>query len=220
MKLAIIGASGLIGAALTDRLLAENRSVTALLRRSTGRTDPLFAERIAPVSAWPEQIAGVQPEVAVSALGTTIAVAGSRAAFEAIDLDAVTTFARAAREAGARQMIAVSSVGADPDASTFYLRTKGRMEQALADIGFDRLDLFRPALLLGKRAGPPRIGERIAIALSPVMTLLLRGPFERYAPIAAETVAAAMAAAAGNPAPGVFVHEYRAIRGLAASRGA
>ena len=219
MELAIIGASGLIGTALTARLVAENRNVTALLRRSTGRSGPRYTERIGPVSAWPSLVNGVQPAVAVSALGTTIAVAGSQAAFEAIDLDAVIAFARAAHDAGARQMIAVSSVGADPDASNFYLRTKGRMEQALADIGFDRLDLFRPGLLLGKRPGPPRTGERIAIALSPLMRLLLRGPLDRYAPIAAETVAAAMAAVAGNPVSGVVVHEYRAIARRAA-RGA
>ena len=220
MNVTIIGASGLIGTALTGRLLAQDHHVTALLRRSISRAHPSFVERIGPAEGWAQQVGGLESGIAVSTVGTTIAIAGSQAAFEAIDLDAVIAFARAAHQGGARQMMTVSSVGADPDASNFYLRTKGRMEQALADIGFARLDIFRPGLLLGQRAGPPRTGERIAVALSPILKLVLRGPLDAYAPIAAETVAAAMAALTGNPAPGVFVHPHRAMIALAGSRGA
>ncbi|KAK0340637.1 hypothetical protein LTR94_029707, partial [Friedmanniomyces endolithicus] len=55
---------------------------------------------------WPDAIAAARADVAVIALGTTIrAVGGDRDAFRAVDHDLVLTCARAAREAGVRQLI-------------------------------------------------------------------------------------------------------------------
>ena len=92
--------------------------------------------------------------------------AGSQAAFRAVDFDMVVAFARAAAAAGARRMVTVSSVGADPGSANFYLRIKGEMEAALEALGFERLDIFQPGLLRGPRGGDRRPGERIAIALA------------------------------------------------------
>jgi uncharacterized protein YbjT (DUF2867 family) len=153
----------------------------------------------------------------VSALGTTMRAAGSQAAFAAVDLDSVVAFAEAARRAGARQMVTVSSVGADPRSRNFYLRIKGEMERALEDLGFDRLDIFRPGLLRGQRGGERRLGERVGIALSPLVNLALRGRLDRFAPIDAERVAAAIAACLGEAQPGTFRHDNRHIRELSAS---
>lgn len=141
--------------------------------------------------------------------------AGSEEAFRAVDLDSVVAFAAAARRAGARHMVTVSSVGADSSSRNFYLRTKGEMELALEALGFDRLDIFRPGLLRGSRRGDRRIGERIAIALSPVANLVLRGRLDRFAAIDAGLVAAAIAACLGSSEPGNFRHDNRAIRRLA-----
>ena len=84
-------------------------------------------------------------------LGTTIAKAGSQQAFRAVDFDLVLKFARAGLDAGAKRMMVVSSVGADPKASSFYLRVKGEMEEALSGLGFEALHIFRPSILLGQR---------------------------------------------------------------------
>lgn len=151
----------------------------------------------------------------MSALGTTMRAAGSEAGFRAVDLDSVTAFAAAARRAGARHMVTVSSVGADARSPNFYLRTKGEMERALEALGFDRLDILRPGLLRGKRGGDRRLGERVGIALSPVANLVLRGRLDRYAAIDADVVASAVAGALQQSEPGVFRHENRGIRALA-----
>ena len=213
MRVVLIGATGLIGSKLT-RLLVEDGSVElhTVVRRASGCGSN---EHVAPPADWPEVVQGIGADAAVSALGTTMRAAGSEAAFQAVDFDMVSAFARAARAAGARQMVTVSSVGADVGSRNFYLRLKGELEGALAEMGFDRVDIFRPGLLRGKRGGERRIGERIGIAISPVANLFLQGPLERFAAIDAELVAAAVAASLRESAPGVHIHENRAIRRLA-----
>ncbi len=218
MRTVLIGATGLVGSSLADLLLEreEGMEVHALVRRPTGRSHQRWQQTMARSERWPELVRGMTPDAAVSALGTTMRAAGSEAAFRAVDFDAVVSFAAAAREAGARRMVTISSVGADAGSRNFYLRTKGEMEAALRQLGFERLDILRPGLLRGPRGGERRTGERIGILLSPIANLFLKGPLDRYAAIDAVTVAAAAGACLGLAPPGSFVHDNRAIRRLAA----
>jgi len=90
------------------------------------------------------------------------------------------------------------------------------VEDAVRALAFDRLDIVRPGLLLGARRPDRRLKERIAIAVSPVVNLLLRGRLDRYAAIDANIVADAIVALAGRAEPGRFVHHYRDLRTLRA----
>jgi uncharacterized protein YbjT (DUF2867 family) len=215
MRVVMIGATGLVGSLAAPAMLAQGWNVDAPLRRPSGLVHPGWREHVAPAEEWPALVASLRPEAAVSALGTTMRQAGSQAAFRAVDLDMVIAFARAAAEAGARHMVTVSSVGADAGSANFYLRIKGEMEAALEGMGFERLDIMRPGLLRGPRGGERRLGERVGIALSPVVNLLLRGRLDRYAAIEADIVARAVPAALRQPEPGVFRHDNRSIRRLA-----
>jgi uncharacterized protein YbjT (DUF2867 family) len=214
-KVLLIGGTGLIGRVLADRLLAAGAEVHALLRRSAGSSAPGSHEHVAPPDDWPALARTLSGDVAISALGTTWRAAGSEAAFRAVDFNMVVDFAAAAREAGARQMIAISSVGADARSRAFYLRVKGEVEDALAALAFDRLDIVRPGLLLGARRPDRRLKERIAIAVSPAVNLLLRGPLDRYAAIDGTIVADAIVALARESTPGRFVHHNRDLHRLA-----
>ena len=211
----MIGATGLVGSLAAPRLLSRGWSVDALLRRPSGLAHPGWNDHVAAAEDWPGLVASLGAEAAVSALGTTMRQSGSQTAFRAVDFDMVVGFARAAAAAGARCMVTVSSVGADPASANFYLRTKGEMEVALAELGFERLDILRPGLLRGPRGGDRRPGERIAIALSPIVNLALRGSLDRFAAIDADTVAAAIAGALGRSEPGIYRHGNREIRRLA-----
>ena len=86
------------------------------------------------------------------ALGTTIKVAGSEAAFRQVDLDFVVNIARAARAAGATRLAVVSALGADAKSRVFYNRVKGEMEAAVAQLGYESIVIAQPSLLLGDRA--------------------------------------------------------------------
>lgn len=213
MRIALIGATGLIGGKVADRLVGQEAVLVG--RRPSGK--PL-REIVAPIAEWPAAIRGEAIDVVISALGTTIKQVGSWTAFEAVDRTAVVDVARAAHAAGARQMIMISSVGADPSSRFAYVAMKGRVERDLGAIGFERLDIVRPGLLLGERGGPRRTGEALAIALNPVLTPLLRGRLDRYAGIDADCVAAAVVALVGAAERGTFIHHNRDIRGLGNAR--
>ncbi|HET9638946.1 MAG TPA: NAD(P)H-binding protein [Allosphingosinicella sp.] len=211
----MIGSTGLVGSLAAPGMLARGWKVDALLRRPSGFERPNWREHVASPGEWPGIVASLRAEAAVSALGTTMRQAGSQAGFRAVDFDMVVAFAQAAAAAGARRMVTVSSVGANPGSSNFYLRVKGEMETALEEMGFERLDILRPGLLRGPRAGERRPGERLGIVLSPLANLVLRGRLDRYAAIDADLVAAAVAGALRQAEPGVYRHENREIRRLA-----
>ncbi len=215
MRVALIGASGLTGHLLAP-LIGAQHDLLVLGRRACGSNT---REIVAPASEWPSHLEDVRLDVAVSTLGTTWKKAGSWPAFEVVDHDAVVGFARAAREAGARQFIVISSVGAAPSSRNRYLSLKGRVEHALAQIGFDRLDIIQPGLLRGARGTDRRLGERLGIFVSPLANLLLRGRLDRFAAIDSCTVAAAISALVGAAGRGTFVHRNRQIHVLAAMQG-
>lgn len=215
MRVALIGATGLIGRSLAPQLAAQHE-VLLIGRRHSGFD---AREIVAPAVEWPVRVENEQLDVAVSTLGTTWKKAGSWPAFDAVDHDAVLGFARAARQAGARQFVAVSSVGAAPGSRNRYLALKGRVEQALAEIGFDRLDIIQPGLLRGARGPDRRRGERLGILVSPLANLFLRGRLDRFAAIDASEVAVAIAELIGAEGRGTFIHDNREIRALAAMQG-
>jgi uncharacterized protein YbjT (DUF2867 family) len=184
----LAGATGLVGSACAA-LWQGPGTLHLLVRRPLAATGPLQQVHVVDFGALP---ALPPAHAAICALGTTIAIAGSQAAFRAVDFDAVLAFARAARAAGARRLAVVSSLGADRRSPNFYSRTKGEMEVAVAGLGFDSVIVARPSLLTGDRdalAQPRRTGERVAQWLAaPLAPLIPR----RVRPIAAATVARAL----------------------------
>lgn len=152
----------------------------------------------------------------VCCLGTTIAVAGSQAAFRAVDFDAVLAFAQAARKAGASRLAVVSSLGADAKSANFYSRTKGEMEQALRAMDWPHLVIARPSLLAGNRGElgqPARPGEALALGL----TRPLRGLIPlAWRPIEAAVLARALLRALAQAEPGTTVLGSAALQRLGA----
>lgn len=164
----IAGASGLVGRALLAQLLDEDRAtVHALLRREV--SDLPSSDRLTRyVIDFADPGTLPRADELFIALGTTIKVAGSKAAFRAVDFDAVVAVARAAHEAGVERCAVVSALGADARSKVFYNQVKGEMERALHELRFGRLVIARPSLLAGAREAlgqPTRVGERLALAL-------------------------------------------------------
>ncbi|ELQ13047.1 NAD dependent epimerase/dehydratase family protein [Pseudomonas fluorescens BRIP34879] len=161
----LAGASGLTGEHLLDRLLNEPTvsRVLAPSRKPLAEHPHLENPVGEPAQVLP-QLSG-QVDIAFCCLGTTIKKAGSEVAFRAVDLDMVVAFAKRARELGARHLIVISAIGADPKSSVFYNRVKGEMEQALRAQDWPQLTLVRPSLLLGDRL-EPRLAEQLAGPLS------------------------------------------------------
>ena len=92
----LAGASGLTGSRTLDVLLdaPDVTRVLAVSRRPLGREHPRLANRIVQFPQMEAQLKGTTAEAALCCLGTTIRQAGSQAAFRAVDIDCVLTFAR------------------------------------------------------------------------------------------------------------------------------
>ncbi|PEQ13321.1 nucleoside-diphosphate sugar epimerase [Novosphingobium sp. PC22D] len=211
-RICLVGATGLVGGRLIARCVGrEDVRLVAVARREVSlpvgaRMEVLVAEP----REWPHAIETARADVLVCALGTTMAKAGSAEAFRSVDHDLVLTTARAAREAGIERMIAISSVGADPASRNFYLRVKGETEAALGKLGFARLDILRPGLLLGPR-GERRPLEAAAQIGAPLFDLALHGRSRRFRSMRADALADVVLALSHEKAPGRFVHEYDAM---------
>jgi uncharacterized protein YbjT (DUF2867 family) len=211
----LAGATGLIGCSLLRLLLADARytAVHLLLRRAVPgiAPDPKLTLHAVDFAQLPQAFPAVD-DVFI-ALGTTIKVAGSEAAFRHVDFDCVVNTARAARDAGATRLAVVSALGADAHSRVFYNRVKGDMEAAVGAMGYGSVVLAQPSLLVGDRAAlgqPVRAGE--------VWATRLLGPFmglvpKSVRPIQARAVASAMLGASIEAVPGVRILSSAQMQG-------
>ena len=215
IRIALVGATGLIGSTLIERAVGRPEyRLTAIARREVPLPEGARMELlVADPANWGEAIAATDAKTLVIALGTTWRAAGQdEDAFRAIDQRLVLACAQAAKGAGIKRCIAVSSIGASFSSKTFYLRVKGEVEDALNKLRFERLDILRPGLLRGSRGGERRSGERLAILASPLTDALLHGEMRKYRSVKASTVADAILHFAAQKPRGRFIHEHDAIR--------
>lgn len=206
-SVALIGGTGLVGREVARRLWASGSVEVSSFVRDEPRTRYEHQLNFEQLLHDGGDVLGLEHvDVAISCLGTTMKQAGSRGKFRRVDFDYVLAFAKAAQRLGARHFILVSSVGAKRSSGSYYLSVKGEIEAAIARLGFERVDVIRPGLLLGDRR-EVRAGERLAMLLMPFLTPFLHGKLRRYRASRVETVARAIVALTAARVEGRFRHE-------------
>lgn len=189
MKTAIVlGANGLVGNELLKLLVdsSQYKSISVL-----GRSKPSINHSKVIFETFdfnnPDK-SKLVGDVLFSCLGTTIKKAGSQEEFRKVDYDYVLQTAKLAHENGTKSMVVISAMGANAASGIFYNRVKGEMEKDLTAIGFEKLIIVRPSLLLGHRK-EFRLGELISQKMVSVLNFLIPS---KYKGIKAEQVAKAM----------------------------
>ena len=215
----VAGATGLVGRAVLAALLADKHTsaVHGLGRRTLPLTHPKLTQHIVDFAALPEL---PQFDDVFVCLGTTIKVAGSQAAFRAVDYEAVMAVAQAGRARGATKLGVVSAMGADPQSGVFYNRVKGEVEDAITQLGYTSVTMVRPSLLVGDRGPlnqPARPGERTGLMVSKRLKPLIPA---NYLPVQAEGVAAGLIQAVKAGKPGVQRILSGALQGATARAAA
>jgi uncharacterized protein YbjT (DUF2867 family) len=168
------GATGLTGEHLIDRLLNEPTVSRVLAPTRRPLADhPHLENPVGELAALLPTLNG-PVDIAFCCLGSTIKQAGSKEAFRAIDFDLVVAFAKRARELGARHLVLMSAVNADPKSSIFYSQVKGEVEKALMDQGWPQLTIARPSLLIGERS-EQRLAEQLAAPFAKLIPGKYRG---------------------------------------------
>lgn len=163
----VLGATGLVGAELTQQLLVDPAyaRVVTLGRREAALSHEKLTHHRVDFEQRDVFAKFVRGDVFFSAMGTTLKVAGSQQAQRRVDYDYQYLGLAAAKENGVRAAVLVSSTGADPKSSMFYLRMKGELEQALLELGIPNTTILRPGMLDGDRK-EHRPGEKWGLAVA------------------------------------------------------
>lgn len=212
----LIGATGLVGSGCLELLLesSEYHKVIAVSRRPVAIQHHKLVRVETPFEQLGQVLQELSADDAFCCLGTTIRQAGTKAEFHKVDYGYALEFADVMRRRGASHFLLVSALGAHPHSPIFYNRVKGLLEQEIEALGFERLSIFRPSLLLGSRA-QLRPAEALGIRFSGLISPFLRGPLSALRPVPAAEVSAAMVACAqAETAAGTSIYHYAEMQAL------
>lgn len=154
----IFGGSGFIGRNLVKRL-AEQGDLIRIAVRDPERA--LFlkpAGDVGQIVTWatditkPDQVATAVAgaDLVINTVG--ILYESGRSTFQSIHVDGAKTIALAAKQAGARQLIHISALGADASSDSAYAKSKADGEQAVL-AAFPEATIFRPSVIFGPDDG-------------------------------------------------------------------
>jgi uncharacterized protein YbjT (DUF2867 family) len=191
----VIGATGLIGRYLVDELITSDTfsKVITLTRKPLLIDSNKFENHVidfAQLEQSPELYSELfSVDALFSCLGTTKKQVGSIQAQRKVDLDYQYEAARIARQQGVAEYFLVSSSGANANSPSAYLKMKGQLESKVLALEFPRPVIFRPSLLLGKRADQ-RLGESLGAKVMPLLRFIPL--LKNYRPIEGAQVATKM----------------------------
>lgn len=181
-KVVMIGATGAVGGEVLKTLLSMQsvENVTLLTRRAVeGVNDPRLSQHFVDLDDPLSYVSFLKGHTtAISTLGIGEPSSVSRDVYEKTDKDLVLKFAGHCKDADIQHFSALVSVGADSKSASYYLRIKGELEDGLAALGFERLSLFHPSMILtpSNRYG---ITQAITLKVWPLLKPVLLGPLRK-----------------------------------------
>ena len=214
----VIGSSGLTGSLVVEELLKDNDFdiVRVLVRRQVKIIHNKLQQKIVnfnDIADYTQKFG--EGDIIFCCIGTTQKnVKGDNTLYEKIDFDIPVNAARIGSAKNYKKFLIVSSVGANKNSANFYLKLKGKTENAIRQFAFESIYFFRPSMLLGERKELRR-GEKILQTSMKIVSLLLFGSLKKYHAINAKDVARAMIKESKQNNPGVHYFEYSEIMNAA-----
>ena len=195
----ILGATGLTGGILLHRLLKDDRySKIKLFSRSSVKLDhPKIEEHLIDMLHLREHSELFIADEVFCCVGTTKSKTPDKEKYHNIDYGIPVSAARLCKTNGITTIIIVSALGANPDSSIFYNRTKGEMEEAILEFRIPNTYILQPSLIDSKRQ-ERRMGEYLFIQLMRLINPVLVGKLKKYRSIEPETIVSAMIWLANN----------------------
>jgi len=195
MKAIVIGASGATGKNLVSRLLQADEflEVTVLVRHNVFEAHPKLTQVVVDFERLNDYAEHIIGDVAFSCMGTTLKIAGNKAAQWKVDYDYQYRFAQIARDNGVPAFVLLSAQNANASSSIFYSKMKGRLEKAVEELRFNKLIILQPSLLI--RPNTDRLMEKVGLKVIKAFNKV--GLLKKQAPLHVDVVAAAMIKSAG-----------------------
>lgn len=192
----MIGATGAVGSEAL-KVLTQMDSVarvTVLGRRPLeGVSSEKIAQHIVDLFD-PETYRAYLPghTSAICTLGVGEPSKVSKEQFIKIDKTLPLQFATLCKAAGVEHFQLLSSVGANSKSRSFFLRSKGELEDDLRHINFQRLSLFHPSMILTpeNRYG---LSQAVVLAVWPLLDPILFGRLRKFRGIKVADLGAAIA---------------------------
>src|SRR4051812_1542384 len=181
----LVGATGLVGGALLEMLIADisfKRIITFSRRPLSIQHPKVEVVETDFIDFYSLEKYFKEADAVFCCIGTTIKQAGSKEQFRKVDYEIPVHLADHAYKNNVRTFIIVSSLGADAKSKNFYLKTKGEMERDLASFKFIKIAFVRPSFLVGPRK-EFRLMEKVMQVLMIFITPFLQGPLKKYRPI-------------------------------------
>jgi uncharacterized protein YbjT (DUF2867 family) len=160
-KALVVGSTGLVGSFILSTLRTSPTPQFAGIEIVTRRSPPVPKDAAVPVNEflekdttkWAAHVSSLSPvpTVAFSSLGTTRAAAGGLEQQYKLDHDLTLDIAKAAKAAGTKTYVLISSGGSNPKSMFAYMKMKGEIEEHVKELGFEHTIILRPGLLVGKR---------------------------------------------------------------------
>lgn len=215
-KALVLGSTGLIGSETLDLLLKNDKyeAVYAVTRRNLEINNQKLIQIVADMDTIEPALKDIAVDHFFCCVGTTKDKTPDQTSYYKIDLDYPVKVSSILKNNGCTTICAISSIGANADSSNFYLKLKGEVEQALLQLGFQNIFIFRPSLLLGQRK-EFRLMEKIAQYIYPLINPLLFGKMKNYRSIASKVVASAMINIATSEKSGSHIYQTQEIKKLA-----
>lgn len=190
MKALVIGATGATGKDLVQQLLndPDYTAVDIFVRKPLGIfNDKLTVHTVDfdQPESWKNLVIG---DVAFSCLGTTLKTAGSKEAQWKVDYDYQYNFAKSAKENNVEDFVLVSAYGANSGSKIFYSRMKGELENAVRQLHFNKITIFKPGML--ERKDSERSGEVLGGRIIKFANKI--GLLESHKPLPTQVLAKAM----------------------------
>ena len=155
----VLGASGETGSQVVRTLVQREQFVRVILvnrRQLQFPDESRYNEKIVQHIVDFDNLSSLHSEVfrgvdtAFCCLGTTRKIAGAEG-FVKVDHDYVLAAATLLKEAGCPEFHLLTSTGAKASSWFLYPSTKGKVEEAVKRLDFNKLSIYRPGLLLCSR---------------------------------------------------------------------
>jgi NADH dehydrogenase len=155
MKVLVTGGTGFVGTALCRELDERGHDVTALARDPSGAALPegvaTAAGDVTDRASIDDAFEGQDAVVHLVALSPLFKPKGGKQRYLEVNLHGTENVVAAAEDHGIERIVHMSALGADPDAESYFLRSKGKAEEIVRASDLEWV-ITRPSVVFGDGA--------------------------------------------------------------------
>lgn len=151
MRIFLSGGTGFVGGHLRCALLEQGHELLLLTHRHSVCTEPGIEQIEGDITRPDTYMSAMRGcDAVINLVGIIREFPGRGVTFERLHVEATAALLGAARKSGVHRYLQMSALGARPDASSLYHRTKYRAEEAVRASGL-KWTIFRPSVIFGPK---------------------------------------------------------------------